>query len=252
MIAYVARELRTGRTLGAHEDVQLPSYSTIKVLLAAAFWRMVAAGELDEAQPYCFEPGSCVGGSGVLRGLRHAAELSLADLMHLSLVVSDNDATNIIASSVGLDRVNELAGELGLKQTRMQRLMMDQEAVAAGRENYTSAGDLALLLEALATGEGLEPLVGERVLASLELQEHLEGIARYLPPEACYAGKCGDDSPVGRYAHDCALVRTGERRAVLAVMTRDSGGFETVSRTGAALYAALGEAAAPRPRGRFA
>jgi beta-lactamase class A len=252
MIAYVARELDTGRTLSAHEDVQLPSYSTIKVLLAAAFWRMVARAELDEAQPYCFEPGSCVGGSGVLRGLRHAVELSLADIVHLSLVVSDNDATNIIAGVVGLERANELAGELGLRQTRMQRLMMDQEAVAAGRENYTSAGDLALLLEKLSVGEALEPLVGERVLASLKLQEHLDGIARYLPPEVCYAGKCGDDSPVGRYAHDCALLRTGDRQAVLAVMTRDSGGFEAVARTGAALYAALGEASAPRPRGRYA
>lgn len=251
MIAYVARELGTGRTLSAHEDVPLPSYSTIKVLLAAAFWRLVAAGELDEAQTYRFEPGSCVGGSGVLRGLRHAAELSLADITHLSLVVSDNDATNIIAEVVGLGRVNELAEELGLKQTRMQRLMMDQEAVAAGRDNYTSAGDLSLLLETLSLGEALEPLVGERVLVSLELQEHLDGIARYLPPEACYAGKCGDDSPAGRYAHDCALVRAGDRRTVLVVMTRDSGGFETVARTGAALYAALGEAPAPHPRARY-
>jgi len=244
MIAYVARELGTGRTLSAHEDVQLPSYSTIKVLLAATFWRLVAAGELDEAQMYCFEPGACVGGSGVLRGLRHPAELSLADIMHLSLVVSDNDATNIIASAVGLERVNELAAQLGLTKTCMRRLMMDQEAVAAGRENHTSAGDLAHLLEALSSGEALEPLVGERVLASLEFQEHLDGIARYLPPEASYAGKCGDDSPAGRYAHDCALVRVGGRQAVLVVMTRDSGGFETVARTGAALYAALGDAPA--------
>jgi beta-lactamase class A len=241
MIAYVARELDTGRTLSAHDDVQLPAYSTIKVLLAAAFWRMVARAELDEARTYCFEPGACVGGSGVLRGLRHAAELSLADVMHLALVVSDNDAANVIAEIVALERVNELAAELGLTQTRMQRLMMDQSAVAAGLENLTSAVDLARLLEELAEGEALEPLVGERVLASLELQEHLDGIARYLPPEACYAGKCGDDSPAGRYAHDCALVRAGERRVVLVVMTRDSGGFETVARTGAALYAALGE-----------
>ena len=242
MIAYVARELDTGRTLSAHEDVQLPAYSTIKVLLAAAFWRMVARGELDEAEEYHFEPGSCVGGSGVLRGLRHAATLSLADVVHLSLVVSDNDATNVVARVVGFEPVNALAEELGLTRTCMQRLMMDADAVSAGRDNLTSAGDLARLLELLARGEALEPLVGERVLASLELQEHLDGIARYLPPEACHAGKCGDDSPVGRYTHECSLVTTGEHRAVIAVMTRDSGGFETVARTGAALYAALGEA----------
>jgi beta-lactamase class A len=252
MIAYVARELDTGRTLSAHDDVQLPAYSTIKVLLAATFWRMVTRGELDEAQPYHFEPGSCVGGSGLLRGLRYAAELSLADLMHLALVVSDNDAANIIAAVVGLERPGELAGDLGLTQTRMQRLMMDQGAVAAGRENLTSAGDLAHLLEELAAGETLGPLVGERVLASLEMQEHLDGIARYLPPEACYAGKCGGDSPVGRFAHDCALVTTGDRRVVLVVMTRDSGGFETVARTGAALYAALGRAPGSHEAGRYA
>jgi beta-lactamase class A len=252
MIAYVARELDTGRTLSAHDDVQLPAYSTIKVLLAAAFWRMVEHGELDEAQPYRFEPGSCVGGSGLLRGLRHAAELSLADLMHLALVVSDNDATNIIAEVVGLERTGELAAGLGLTQTRMQRLMMDQDAVAAGRENLTSAGDLAHLLEELAAGETLGPLVGERVLASLHMQEHLDGIARYLPPEACYAGKCGDDSPVGRFAHDCALITTHDRRVVLVVMTCDSGGFETVARTGAALYAALGQSPQAHQGGRYA
>jgi beta-lactamase class A len=241
MIAYVARELETGRTLSAHEDVQLPSYSTIKVFLAAAFWRMVARGEIDEAQEYCFEPGSFVGGSGVLRGLRHAATLSLGDVLHLALVVSDNDATNVIAEVVGFDRVNALADELGLAQTRMRRLMMDTEAAEAGRENVTSAGDLARLLELLAGGRALEPLVGERVLASLELQEHLDGIARYLPAGTCDAGKCGDDSPAGRYAHDCALVTDGDRRAVIAVMTCDSGGFEAVARTGAALFSALGE-----------
>ena len=97
------------------------------------------------------------------------------------------------------------------------------------------------MLEALAGGEALEPLVGERVLASLELQEHLDGIARYLPSGTRYAGKCGDDAPTDRYAHDCALVTAGDRRAVIAVMTRDSGGFEAVARTGAALFSALGE-----------
>jgi beta-lactamase class A len=241
MIAYVARELDTGRTLCAHRDVQLPSYSTIKVLLAAAFWRMVARGELDEAQEYCFEPGACVGGSGVLQGFRFPATVRLADLVHLSLVVSDNDATNIITELVGFERVNALAVELGLTNTVMQRRMMDVEAAEAGRDNFTSAGDLALLLEALTDGS-LEPLVGERVLASLELQEHLDGIARYLPPDAVYIGKCGDDSPEGHFAHDCALVRRGGRDTIVVVMTSDSDGFEAVARTGAALYTALGEA----------
>ena len=126
--------------------------------------------------------------------------------MHLALVVSDNDATNIIAEVVGLERVNELADELGLTQTRMQRLMMDHSR-GGGRPRQPHLGRRpGSAARGARRGEALEPLVGERVLASLELQEHLDGIARYLPPEACYAGKCGDDSPAGRFAHDCALV----------------------------------------------
>jgi len=69
----------------------------------------------------------------VLRGFRHAATLALADYAHLMLAVSDDDATNVVASFVGFDRVNDLAAELRLCQTVMRRLMMGAEAVAAGR-----------------------------------------------------------------------------------------------------------------------
>ena len=242
MIAYIAKDLVGGSRLAAHDDVQLPACSTIKVLLAAAFWRAVERGELSEAEPYTFQPWSSVGGGGVLRGFRHTAKLALADYAHLMLAVSDNDAANIVAGFVGCDRVNDLAAELGLRQTAMRRLMMDADAVAAGRDNYTSAADLATLLEELATGETLGPAVAGPVWASLERQEHLDGIARYLPATASYAGKCGDDSPADRYAHDCALIGEGDRRVVMAIMTDGAGGFEAVSRTGAALYEALGQA----------
>ena len=242
MIAYVAKELGTGASMTAHEDERLPSYSTIKVLVAAAFWRAVDRGELSETQAFAFEPLASVGGGGVLRGFRHAARITLADYAHLMLAVSDNDATNIVAGFVGLDNINALAQELGLAHTVMQRMMMDAAAVEEGRDNYTSAGDLAALLEQLAVGDALGPAVSGPIWASLEKQEHLDGIARYLPAEATYAGKCGDDSPVSRFAHDCALIRAGKRRTVIVVLTEDAGGFETVARTGAALYGALEKA----------
>lgn len=249
MIAYVAKDLRSGVRLASAEHVQLPAYSTIKVLLAAAFWRAVAAGDLNESRPYAFQPWASVGGSGVLRGFRHAARFGLGDLAHLMLAVSDNDATNIVASFVGFERVNELATELGLVHTRMQRLMMDVDAAAAGRDNLTCAADLSALLEELAVGERLGAAVSGPVWSSLEKQEHLDGIARYLPRDAVYAGKCGDDAPTGRYAHDCGLIRRGDQRFIVAVMTDGAGGYETVSRMGAALVDVLSRGAREEPGG---
>ena len=191
------------------------------MLLGAAFWRAVAAGELDEAQPHTFAPGEAVGGAGVLRGFRHPARLALADCLHLALVVSDNDATNAVIAAVGCDRVNALAGELGLRHTILQRQMMDWQAAAAGRDNLTCAADLAELLGLLVAGD---PRIGaaacERVLASLALQEHRDGLPRGLPDDATYAGKPGDDLPEGRFCHDCGVVRTpAGATLVLAVMS---------------------------------
>ena len=247
MIAYVAHDLHSGRRLAAHEHVPLPAYSTIKVLLAAAFWRAVQQGELSESRVFAFPPWASVGGSGVLHGFRHAAKLCFGDLAHLMLAVSDNDATNILAAFVGLEKVNELAAELGLHDTRMQRLMMDTQAAAEGRDNVTSAADLAALLAELAGGgERLGPAVSGPIWASLGKSEHHGGIARYLPRDAAYAGKCGDDAPEGRYTHDCGLVRQGERRVVLAIMTDSAGGYESISRLSAAL---LQELAQPEPPG---
>jgi beta-lactamase class A len=251
VLAYYAENLETGRLLAAHDGVVMPSWSTIKVLLAAAFWRAVERGELDEAKPYAWQPWQAAGdphdSAGVLRGFRHAAKLSLADLLHLALAVSDNDATNIVLSYVGLDAVNDLAAGLGLEGTAMRRRMMDAGARDEGRENVTCARDLGRLMAALVGDAGgardgtsaLSRLVRERVLRSLELTEHHDGLARYLPPVAVYAGKLGDDMPEGRYAHECCLVRQGDSRLAIVVMSDGGEGYEAVSRTGFALYQAL-------------
>ena len=238
MIAWHGKNLTSGRVSASHDDVVMPSFSTIKVLLAAAFWRAVAGGELHEAQPYAYQPWQSVGGAGVLRGFRHAARLALADYLHLALAVSDNDATNVIIAFVGLERVNALAAELGLARTALRRRMMDWEAAAAGRDNTTCARDLAALLEMLAAAD---PRIGvaacEHVRASLALQEHRDGLPRCLPTGAIYAGKPGDDLPEGRFCHDCGLVTTPDGATlVLALLTDGEDGYAAVSREGRRLY----------------
>lgn len=239
MLAYCARNLETGAELCAAERRAFPSFSTIKIVLALAFWRAAQRGALDPWQEIVVTPGSSVGGAGVLRGFRGAARLALADLVHLSLSVSDNDATNAVARAVGLPAVNELAAELDLRQTAMRRLMMDSAAADRGLDNTTCAADLVDALAEVATGARLGTEVTAPVLASLELQEHLDGLARYLPAGTTYAGKAGDDLPAGRFAHDCGILRDGTSTVVVALLTDDGGGYETISRLGAALYSAV-------------
>jgi beta-lactamase class A len=240
VIAWYAKNLTSGEVREQNADAVLPSASTIKVLLALAFWRAVQRGELRAAHPYATQPWAAVGGSGVLQGFQHAARITLADLVHLSLAVSDNYATNIVASFVGLSAVNALAAQLGLAHTAMQRNMMDEEAREAGQENLTCARDLATLIEEVATGTQLGEAVCAPVLRSLELQEHRDALPRRLPAGVTYAGKPGELDD-GYHYHDCGLLSRGNDRIVMAVMTAGEGGPEAVSGTAADLFAALAQ-----------
>jgi beta-lactamase class A len=60
--------------------------------------------------------------------------------------VSDNTATNLLISRLGMDRIGALAQEFGLRHTALRRRMMDFGALARGQENTTSASDMANLL----------------------------------------------------------------------------------------------------------
>src|ERR1035437_9332420 len=76
VIACYGKDLTSGRRNGSHQYVVMPSFSTIKVLLATTFWRAVTAGELGEARPYAFQPWQAVGGGGAGRrtgAARHRA-----------------------------------------------------------------------------------------------------------------------------------------------------------------------------------
>ena len=54
------------------------------------------------------------------------------------IIVSDNEATNILIRMLGMDSVNRMASELGLKEACLGRLMMDSEAKSRER-TITSA-----------------------------------------------------------------------------------------------------------------
>ncbi|MEW6524122.1 MAG: serine hydrolase [Bacillota bacterium] len=131
---------------------RLPAASIIKLLILLEAFRAQAAGRLDLDAPVPVRAADLVGGMGVLARLRSVAELSLRDLASLMIMVSDNTATNLVIDAVGMDRVNQLAGELGLAATSLQRRMMDFEARARGLDNYTSAADTVRILQAIWNG----------------------------------------------------------------------------------------------------
>ncbi len=80
--------------------------------------------------------------------LRNGEHVALGDLLHMSLMCSDNVATRVIARESGLSkpaflsRMNAKAGELGLKDSRFV------EVTGLDENNVASASDVAKMLQA--------------------------------------------------------------------------------------------------------
>ncbi|CAL9507386.1 hypothetical protein SUDANB145_03545 [Streptomyces sp. enrichment culture] len=92
--------------------------SVFKVLLALEFARQAVAGQLDPRERVRVTAADRLGGWGTA-GCLDDVELSLRDLAHFALSVSDNTAADLLLARVGLDTVRLLAEELGLERTRI-------------------------------------------------------------------------------------------------------------------------------------
>lgn len=142
----------------AREHEVVPIASMYKVLLALEVADAFDAGELrpDTTLRVSVEQHS-PGGLG-LNQLAHPVEIALADLLYLSLALSDNTASDLLLSHVGLDVLHTRARALGLTTVHVvggcQTLLRnagedfgytsDAAAVAGDWEPPTDAADLAL------------------------------------------------------------------------------------------------------------
>ena len=219
----------------------VPAASTIKVLLLVCALGRVADGRADLAGPVALPPER-VGGAGALQLLPSVRQLTLAELLLLMVTLSDNDATNAVIDLVGQRDVAARAGELGLADTVLRRRMMDLAARDAGRDNLTSARDLARLMSLLRRGEALPAAQTAFALEALAKQQDRDGLPAALPAGFWCGNKTGELHGI---RHDVALRERDGRWASVAVTA--TGLAEGDVDRGAEVrptYAAVGEAVA--------
>jgi beta-lactamase class A len=238
VLAVAALDLRTGRRYERNADAVVPAASTIKVLVSAAFWTAADGGELDPCARIAVRSTPAPGGGGLLESMHADTAPALADLDLLMLAVSDNAATNVLIDAVGMARVNALAAGLGLRSTRLRRLMMDTAAADRGEDNTTSAADMVALLGALAGSGGIPDRARHRVLAGLAQSQHTDIVPRYLPAarQRVVASKQGELAGV---RHDVALIDEGDRRVAIAALSCPAAAAEGLARAAAAAYVRL-------------
>ncbi|MBS1241949.1 MAG: Beta-lactamase [Gemmatimonadetes bacterium] len=220
VVAVALHDPISGLKVLLRADLRFHAASTMKVPVLVELARRVDAGELGWDEPWPVRNGfaSIVDGSPYRLSAADDSDSTLyamegravpvGELARLMIVRSSNLATNILIERLGPARVNATAGALGADSIEVLRGVEDTKAFRAGRNNTTTARDLATLLLAIADGRTASDTSSNRMLAILEAQEFNDGIPAGLPPGTRVAHKTGE---ITATFHDAALIWTGGR-----------------------------------------
>lgn len=233
-----AIDLHTGETLAVNADDRFPAASTIKTAVMAAAWQRVADGGLAIDTMVPLREADKVGGAGVLRGLHEGLGVTVADLIHLMIVLSDNTATNLLIERLGTASINAWLDTHGLRETRLFRptfhdgkpdVLPELERVYG--LGMTTPREMARLMALIAEGKAVSGAASDAMLATLRRQQDRAMIPRGIPArdDLEIGNKTGTDEekqagPDGIKRHvraDAAIVTGKELKYVIAIYARE-------------------------------
>ncbi|HEX6288869.1 MAG TPA: serine hydrolase [Herpetosiphonaceae bacterium] len=201
---------RGAQLYGYQEDIVRSAASLIKVPLAMAVYAaqesmpafaMQTALTLNEADR--------VEGEGSLDRAPAGTIKTVRELVAHALIESDNTASNLLIDRLGFEQVNQFIGQLGL-ETRLRRKFMDFAALAAGRDNTTTAREMCAIFY---------HLVQQRYAEVLEFLGQSVGDQKLeagLPPGTPLAHKVGDLPGV---EHDAGIVFAPHEPYIVAALS---------------------------------
>ncbi|WP_338957652.1 class A beta-lactamase-related serine hydrolase [Fusobacterium vincentii] len=209
-------DLNKNNGFSVNGDKKLLSASMIKLLILAELMKKISENKFSLSDTVMMANFMKIGGDGVLKELNTGHHFTLKELATLMIIISDNQATNILIDFLGMENINQLGKELDLKETFLGRKMMDAEARKKGYDNYTCADDISLLLKLIYQEKLINKEASQLILDILLRQQQGERLQRYLPSDIKIAHKCGD---LDNLENDGGIIWLGDRAYILVVLT---------------------------------
>jgi beta-lactamase class A len=215
VMGFYAQDLTSGERFALNETFVFPQASTIKVAILMEVFKQAQEGKFKLNDSRRIRQEDKTGGSGVLIELGDGSvELSIRDLCVLMIVLSDNTATNILIDLVGKENINKTLGMLGLKETKVQRRMLDTAASHRGDENISTPQEAGRIMEILFKGEFINRALCDDILGILKKLKDTK-VKAGLPAEVVVATKPGGITGVST---EWAIVYLKDRPYIVVVM----------------------------------
>lgn len=216
-VGIVIKDLGTGWGFAYEKDKLFPSASLAKIPLMAACFRASEEGKIKLNRNVTLKSADKLTGSGVLKEMKPGVTFSIEELIGLMIYDSDNTASNMLTNIVGIDYLNNSFRVFGLKNTSLSRKIADFSARDNGIENYTTAEDMAFILESIYRKNLVSKDASEQCLRILKLCRINDRIPKYLPADITIAHKTGLERSV---CHDAGIVFTCKGNFLIVALTK--------------------------------
>ncbi len=190
-VSFLVENLKTGEVLIAHkEDIPVVSASIIKVPVLITALEQIQKGKLKKTSLIQVCESAILEDTEVFE--YKEGQYTLDELLVWMIINSDNTAANCLIDLLTKERINQTCRNLSLKNTRLERKMLNFEAVKWGYNNYTSAQDMGLVYRALYNKSILTPDLCDYAISILLRQRHKQNSMRYICDEVKIAHKTGE------------------------------------------------------------
>jgi beta-lactamase class A len=217
-VSLVIRDLNTNWEIDFNKDTLMPSASLVKIPIMLSCFYAAQDGKIHLTDTVSLKASEKVSGSRVLGRDPAGSTFTVEELLKPMITQSDNAAANVLIDFLGFDTLNAYFKKIGLKNTNLARKMMDFEERKEGEENYTTAEDMAFILEGLYHKKFLNKEVSEKCLELLRQQKINDRIPRKLPKDGIFiAHKTGLERHI---CHDVGIVFTHKGNFLICVLVK--------------------------------
>jgi beta-lactamase class A len=255
-MAIYMKNLANGDEIALDADSVYETFSVIKLAIASEVLYQSQAGKFSLSDRVTLKAGDRRLPSGVLYALDPGLQPTIKDLLTLMIIISDNEATDLLGDKVGRANVTAYMRSLGLDKTTIQFSDLDWDRTwlstldpsyksASGDKTiefpfgkyddarvkeafghtiydagiyfgHSSAREIGHLLESAAEGKLVSKAASQQLLDIMEMQQVNDRFPRYLR-DVRIAHKTGDGQPF--IANDAGVLWVGKQPIVLVVFT---------------------------------
>jgi len=217
-IGFYAMDLESGKGFGSRTDTAFFSASTIKVPVMAAVYRKIESGDLKYSDTFKTTEDDWAAGAGWLRWDTPGATTTVEDALWLMITQSDNVATNALVRLVGgPDYVNEVARDLGAKDTVLHWKLSSERAAVPSLDNRTTPRDMAKMLASIKKGDATGKFGTQEMIGLLEQNQLEYWMEAGIPPGIPVANKAGW---LDATFNDAGIVEFDDKPYVLAIYSK--------------------------------